>query len=121
MIDPNARPKPYFRLMAMVALLGGISATVTFVFMALVHQGTNVIWEQMAQLVGIDPRSVHSPGLHLGGLLVGLLVKLFGDHSGIFAEVMVEFGKTGRFDYRNAPGICDYCLCITHFWRQPGA
>src|SRR5690606_6447918 len=31
--------------------------------------------------------------------------KLFGDHTGIFAEVMQEFGKTGRFDYRNAPGI----------------
>jgi H+/Cl- antiporter ClcA len=33
------------------------------------------------------------------------LVKFFGDHSGIFAEVMAEFGKTGRFDYRSAPGI----------------
>ena len=32
-------------------------------------------------------------------------MKVFGDHSGIFAEVMLEFGKTGRFDYRNAPGI----------------
>ena len=36
---------------------------------------------------------------------LGLLVKFFGDHTGIFAEVMLEFGKTGRFDYRNAPGI----------------
>ncbi len=36
---------------------------------------------------------------------MGLLVKFFGDHSGIFFEVMREFGKTGRFDYRNAPGI----------------
>jgi len=27
-------------------------------------------------------------------------VKLFGDHNGIFAEVMQEFGKTGRFNYR---------------------
>ena len=50
-------------------------------------------------------RAFYAPGLHLGGLLVGLLVKLFGDHSGIFAEIMLEFGKTGRFDYRNAPGI----------------
>jgi H+/Cl- antiporter ClcA len=40
-----------------------------------------------------------------GGLLVGLLVKLFGDHNAIFAELMQEFGKTGRFDYRHAPGI----------------
>ena len=37
--------------------------------------------------------------------MVGLLVKLFGDHSGIFAELMLEFGKTGRFNYRHAPGI----------------
>ena len=41
----------------------------------------------------------------LGGLLVGLLVKLFGDHNAIFFELMQEFGKTGRFNYRNAPGI----------------
>jgi H+/Cl- antiporter ClcA len=33
------------------------------------------------------------------------LVKLFGDHSGIFAELMQEFGRTGRFNYRHAPGI----------------
>jgi H+/Cl- antiporter ClcA len=105
MIDPQARPRPYFRLMAMVALLGGVSAVVTFVFMALVHQGTKVIWEQTAQVVGLDPRLFTLLVCTTGGLLVGLLVKLFGDHSGIFAEVMLEFGKTGRFDYRNAPGI----------------
>ena len=38
-------------------------------------------------------------------MLVGLLVKLFGDHNAIFADLMLEFGKTGRFNYRHAPGI----------------
>ena len=37
--------------------------------------------------------------------MVGLLVRHFGDHEAIFAEVMREFGRSGRFDYRNAPGI----------------
>jgi H+/Cl- antiporter ClcA len=105
MIDPQARPKPYFRLMLLVALLGVVSALVTFAFMALVHEGTRLIWEQTAQLVGIAPPLFTLLVCALGGLVVGLLVKLFGDHSGIFAEVMREFGKTGRFDYRNAPGI----------------
>jgi H+/Cl- antiporter ClcA len=105
MIDPQAKPKPYLRLMLLVALIGAVSAVVTFVFMALVHQGTRLVWEQAAQLVGIDPRLFTLLVCTLGGLVVGLLVKLFGDHSGIFAEVMLEFGKTGRFDYRNAPGI----------------
>ncbi len=105
MIDPQAKPKPYLRLMVLVTLLGVVSAVVTYVFMALVHEGTRLVWEQAAQLVGIDSRLFTLLVCTLGGLVVGLLVKLFGDHSGIFAEVMREFGKTGRFDYRNAPGI----------------
>jgi len=86
-------------------VLGLISALITFAFMALVHQGTGLIWEQAALALGMDPRLFTILVCTLGGLLVGLLVKFFGDHSGIFAEVMREFGKTGRFDYRNAPGI----------------
>jgi H+/Cl- antiporter ClcA len=105
MIDPQAKPKPYFRLMALVGLMGIISAVVTFVFMYLVNQGTRLVWEQTALALGIDTRLFTILTCTLGGLLVGLLVKVFGDHSGIFSEVMREFGKTGRFDYRNAPGI----------------
>ena len=105
MIDPQAKPAAYIKLLAFVAVLGVLSALVTFVFMALVHQGTVLIWEQAAAALGMDLRLFTILVCTIGGLLVGLLVKLFGDHSGIFAEVMLEFGKTGRFDYRNAPGI----------------
>jgi len=105
MIDAQARPAAYLKLLGFVALLGVVIALITFLFMALVHQGTALIWEQGADMVGIDPRLFTLLVCTLGGLLVGLLMKLFGDHTGIFAEVMLEFGKTGRFDYRNAPGI----------------
>jgi len=73
--------------------------------MALVNVGTDLIWEQAQQATGLDPRLFTLLVCVIGGLLVGLLVKLFGDHNGIFAELMLEFGRTGRFDYRNAPGI----------------
>jgi H+/Cl- antiporter ClcA len=105
MIDPQAKPVPYIKLMALVVLLGVISAVVTFTFIAIVHEGTLLVWTEAAQALGMDQRVFTVLVCTLGGLLVGLLVKLFGDHSGIFAEVMREFGKTGRFDYRNAPGI----------------
>ena len=105
MIDPQAKPGPYIRLMALVVVLGLICALITFVFMALVHQSTQLIWEQAAGAQGLDTRLFTVLICSIGGLLVGLLVKLFGDHSGIFAEVMLEFGKTGRFNYRHAPGI----------------
>ncbi len=105
MIDPQAKPKPYLRLMALVALLGIVSALVTFTFVALVNQGTHLIWEQASGALGMDARLFTLLVCTIGGLLVGLFVKVFGDHSGIFAELMLEFGKTGRFNYRHAPGI----------------
>jgi H+/Cl- antiporter ClcA len=70
-----------------------------------VDQGTHLLWEQAALTLGLDPRLFTFLVCTLGGLLVGLLVKLFGDHTGIFADLMEEFGRTGRFDYRHAPGI----------------
>ena len=105
MIDPRAKLGPYIKLMALVVVLGLISALVTFVFMFLVHEGTALVWGKTASLLGVDARAFTVLVCTGGGLLVGLLVKHFGDHSGIFAEVMLEFGKSGRFDYRNAPGI----------------
>ena len=105
MIDPQAKPGPYIKLLALVVVLGLLSALVTFAFMALVHQGTALIWEQAALALGMDTRLFTVLVCTIGGLLVGLLVKLFGDHNAIFAELMLEFGKTGRFNYRHAPGI----------------
>jgi H+/Cl- antiporter ClcA len=105
MIDPHAKLKSYLRLMAMVAILGAVSAVITFAFIALVNLFTDLVWKQAPITLGIDTRLFTLIVCTIGGLLVGLLVKIFGDHNGIFAEIMLEFGKTGRFKYRNAPGI----------------
>ena len=45
MIDPQARPGPYIKLLALVAVLGLLSALITFAFMALVNVGTGAIWD----------------------------------------------------------------------------
>jgi H+/Cl- antiporter ClcA len=105
MIDPHAKIKSYLRLMVLVAILGAVSAVITFVFIALVNLLTDLIWEQAPLVLGIDTRLFTFLVCTIGGLLVGLLVKLFGDHNAIFFELMQEFGKNGRFDYRHAPGI----------------
>lgn len=105
MIDPQARPAPYAKLMALIVVLGLVCALVTFAFIAFVHQGTHLIWDQAAQMLGMDPRVFTVMVCTIGGLLVGLLIKFFGDHNAIFADLMLEFGKTGRFNYRSAPGI----------------
>lgn len=105
MIDPQARLKPYLRLMGLIALLGVVSAVITFGFIALVDQGIDLIWDQAGLALGLDARLFTILVCTIGGLLVGLLVKLFGDHNAIFAELMQEFGETGRFNYRPVPGI----------------
>lgn len=105
MIDTRTKPAPYIRLLGLVILLGLMSAVITFTFIVLVNQGTILIWERAALSLGLDIRFFTILVCTIGGLFVGLLVKFFGDHTGIFAEMMLEFGRTGRFDYRNAPGI----------------
>jgi H+/Cl- antiporter ClcA len=97
--------RAYAKLLGLAALLGLVTGVITFAFIALVNLGQNLIWQQAASVVGLPTPLFTLVICLLGGLLVGLLVRGFGDHTGIFAELMQEFGKTGRFDYRNAPGI----------------
>ena len=105
MNSETIQPRPYLKLLFLAALLGLISAVITFIFMALVNVGTSAVWETAAAATGLSTQVFTLLVCTMGGLLVGVLVKIFGDHSGIFAVMMAEFGRTGRFDYRNAPGI----------------
>jgi H+/Cl- antiporter ClcA len=98
-------PRPYLILLFLSATLGFICAVITFAFIKIVHIFSDVIWEQTAQAIGMSLPIFTIIVCTAGGLLVGVLVKLFGDHNGIFAELMAEFGHTGRFNYRSAPGI----------------
>ena len=111
MIDPQARPAHYFRLLALVTLLGLISALITFAFMAIVHQGTALVWERAATALGMDPR-LHRADLHLGGLLVGLLVKpsAITPH---FRRSDAGVRKNPALRYRNAPDR-DHRLRVAH-------
>lgn len=105
MSNETIQPRPYLQLLLLAALLGLGSALITFGFMALVQAGQTVLWEQAAAAVGLSTPLFTVLVCASGGLLVGLAVRFFGDHSGIFAEMMLEFGRNGRFNYRHAPGI----------------
>ena len=105
MTQERIEPRPYLKLLFLAALLGMVSAVITFLFLVIVDAGQTLIWEQAAQAVGASKPLFTLVICTLGGLVVGILVKVFGDHSGIFAELMLEFGKTGCFNYRHAPGI----------------
>lgn len=104
MSDEPIQRLPYFKLLLLAALLGLTSAVVTFGFMWLVGLGENH-WGQVAKAIGLSETVFTLLICSMGGLLVGVLVKFFGDQSGIFAEMMQEFGRTGRFNYHHTTGI----------------
>ena len=101
MDSETIQPRPYLKLLLWAALLGLISAVITFIFMALVNVGTSAVWETAAAATGLSTQVFTLLVCTMGGLLVGVLVKIFGDHSGLFAVMMAEFGRTGRFEGRD--------------------
>jgi H+/Cl- antiporter ClcA len=105
MSKKRIEPGPYVKLLMLAAVLGLISAVITFGFLGLVHLGQVLVWKRVATATGLSEAVFTLVVCVLGGLIVGVLVRIFGDHSGIFAEMMTEFGRTGRFDYRCAPGM----------------
>ena len=48
MDSETIQPRPYLKLLLWAALLGLISAVITFNFMALVNVGTSALWETAA-------------------------------------------------------------------------
>ena len=84
-------PQPYLKVLLLAALLGLFSAALTFIFLVLVDVGQSLVWEKAALAVGVSVPVFTLVICSLGGLLVGVLVKVFGDHIGIFAEMMLEY------------------------------
>ena len=120
MIDPQARPGPYIKLLALVVLLGLVSTLITFTFIALVHEGTHLLWTEAALGLGVDQRLFTIFVCTLGGLLVGLLVKVFGDHNAIICRPDDRIWQDRALRLSSRTRNRYYCLCIPYRWRQPG-
>lgn len=105
MTTERIESRPYLLLLLLAGLLGLAGAIITFAFVTVVGLGIAAVWETVAAAVGLPLPAFTLLVCTTGGLLVGVLVKVFGDHTGIFAEMMAEFGRSGRFQYRHAPGI----------------
>ena len=94
--------------MIIAALIGAMAGVLTLAFLRLLYFGIEFVWTTLPALVGLtgdlSPLFIFAVAV-TGGLTVGLLVRLFGDQPALFAELMAEFGKTGRIEYRHVPGI----------------
>jgi len=85
-----------------------LAGVVTLVFLTLTHLGVEFIWHTLPGLVGAagaaTPLFIFAVAT-TGGLIVGVLVRIFGDQPALFAELLAEFAKTGRIEYHHIPGV----------------
>ena len=119
MIDPQARPASYFKLMALVVVLGVISALVTFAFIVLVNQSTYRIWEEAAQTLGMDVRLFTHSGLHrrrLAGRPAGEALRRSQRYLCRFDE---RIRQDRPLRLSQCPRDRDHRLRVAHLRRQP--
>ena len=103
MMDEKIRPAAYARLLMLSAVLGIVTAVITFAFIAFVHEAQILIWDHWAPATGLPAPLLTLLICSAAGLLIGLIARFLGDPPAIFAELMAEFGHTGRFNYRTSP------------------
>ena len=108
MEDTQPTTQEYTKLLLAAALIGIVAGTVTLLFITLVNYGIEFIFKTLPGLLGFtgepQPLFIFAVAV-LGGLLVGILVRIFGEKPAILAELMAEFGKTGRIEYKDIPGV----------------
>ena len=121
MIDPQARPSRYIKLMVFVVVLGVICAVITITFMALVNLSTLRLWEEAAQTLGIDVRLFTLLVCTIGGLVVGLLVQGVRRSQCHLRRSDDRIRQDRALRLSSCPRHRDHRLRLAHLRRQPGA
>jgi len=70
MIDPQARTRPYLKLLLLAAFLGAVTALITFAFVAIVHILTDLVWVDGATALGSPAPLFTLLVCTLGGLVM---------------------------------------------------
>ncbi|AUD23558.1 MULTISPECIES: chloride channel protein [Bacillus cereus group] len=89
----------HYMLVLYGILLGSIVGATVWLFLVTINIGIHFIWEYL-------PTIFASPSYYticvttIGGILVGLTQKYFGTYPRLMPEVMGEYKKTGRIEYR---------------------
>lgn len=80
-------------------LLGSIVGATVWLFLVTINIGIHFIWEYLPTIFASPPYYTICVTT-IGGILVGLTQKYFGTYPRPMPEVMGEYKKTGRIEYR---------------------
>ncbi|MED3353150.1 chloride channel protein, partial [Bacillus thuringiensis] len=80
-------------------LLGSIVGATVWLFLVTINIGIHFIWGYLPEVLSF-PSYYTLCVTRIGGVLVGLSQKYFGTYPRLMPEVMAEYKKTGRIEYR---------------------
>ncbi|PEF75728.1 chloride channel protein [Bacillus pseudomycoides] len=93
------RRNMHYLLIVYGIFLGSIVGATVWLFLVVTNAGIHFVWEYL-------PKEFALPSYYticvtiIGGFLIGLSQKYFGTYPRLMPEVMAEYKKTGRIEYR---------------------
>lgn len=87
------------KLILFCALLGAVSGAVLWIFLRIIHFGTELLWDRLPGMIDAPvwyPVAVCT----LGGAIIGVFRKHFGDYPQPMNVVIGTVKKTGTYPYR---------------------
>ncbi|MBU3133869.1 chloride channel protein [Clostridium gasigenes] len=94
--------KKYFKLSILTLygiIIGGFVGLLTWSFLSIINLGVHFLWHTLPSYFSIKYWTVIM--CLIGGLLVGLCQKFFGEYPRKMPEVVSEYKETNRVDYKN--------------------
>lgn len=113
--------KKYFSLGILIlygVFLGGVVGAVSWLFLSIVSLGIHFMWNELPEKFNFPYWTILV--CSIGGILVGLCQKYLGEYPKLMPEVMAEFKKTKRVNYKNVPKACVSALITLFFGASLG-
>ncbi|MED1780768.1 chloride channel protein [Brevibacillus fortis] len=99
-------------------MIGGITGLLTWCFLAIVALTTRILWVDLPSV--IDVQNWTLVVCLIGGILVGLCQKYFGNYPRKMDDVVAEFKATKRIDYSSGYQNAITAICVLSFGASLG-
>ncbi|MCR8846425.1 chloride channel protein [Paenibacillus sp. SC116] len=99
-------------------IIGGITGLLTWCFLAVVSFTTHLIWTDIPNMMNMKFWTVLV--CLVGGILVGLCQKYFGNYPRTMDDVLAEFKSTNRIDYSSLYKSVITAICVLSFGASLG-
>lgn len=99
-------------------IVGGTVGLLTWSFLAVTSLTTDFLWVSLPKTLGVQNWTILV--CLVGGILVGLCQKYFGNYPRIMQDVLAEFKETKRIDYKSLYKNTLAAFCVLSFGASLG-